>query len=271
MTQYEKCDAPQAQQKLLAEMDALRPLLVELRLRIAQNPSSGSLQQMDIPLIASRRRWSTSQKPLLVVAVLIYTFRDAALEQRREHGEILKVLVDADQQQRLDHDATRKAVEEANEQQRLHHGETLKAIVDADQQQRREHSVIDADQQQRLEHGGEKDDPVWCFVRIFFMKTSSKLRQLLLVDNGTDIGKICLRQLDPRFPDVLTLFVSHYVPPTRRVEPSPRASRTAPGIDLKWIGHPSSALSGAALISLYVFAYLPDDSLGEGLILAEAF
>ncbi|KAJ7479007.1 hypothetical protein FB451DRAFT_1172130 [Mycena latifolia] len=63
-----------------------------------------------------------------------------------------------------------------------------------------------------------------------------------------------------------TLFVSHYVPPTRRVEPSPRASRTTPGIDLKWIGHPSSALSGAAFISLYVFAYLPDDSLGEASI-----
>jgi hypothetical protein len=48
-------------------------------------------------------------------------------------------------------------------------------------------------------------------------------------------------------------FILHYVLPTRQVQP-PRASRTTPGIDSKWIGHPSSALSGAALISLFVFA-----------------
>jgi hypothetical protein len=55
-----------------------------------------------------------------------------------------------------------------------------------------------------------------------------------------------------------------------RLEPSPRASRTTPGIKSKWIGHPSPVLSGAALISLYIFAYLPDDLLEEGLILAAA-
>ncbi|KAJ6528220.1 hypothetical protein DFH09DRAFT_161107 [Mycena vulgaris] len=43
--------APQNQQKLLSEMDDLRPLLVELQRRIAANPISGMLQQMKTPLI----------------------------------------------------------------------------------------------------------------------------------------------------------------------------------------------------------------------------
>jgi hypothetical protein len=50
-----------------------------------------------------------------------------------------------------------------------------------------------------------------------------------------------------------TFYFLHYVPPTQWVEPL-RASRTTPGIDSKWLGHPHFALSEAVHISLYVFA-----------------
>ncbi|KAJ7832117.1 hypothetical protein B0H13DRAFT_1915136 [Mycena leptocephala] len=42
--------APQEQQKLLSEMDDLRPLLAELHTRVIGNPSSRVLQQMQSPL-----------------------------------------------------------------------------------------------------------------------------------------------------------------------------------------------------------------------------
>jgi hypothetical protein len=41
---------PQEQQKLLSEMDDLRPLLQELETRVAANPSSSVLRQMKNPL-----------------------------------------------------------------------------------------------------------------------------------------------------------------------------------------------------------------------------
>ncbi|KAJ6566460.1 hypothetical protein B0H19DRAFT_1257672 [Mycena capillaripes] len=44
------CNAPQEQQKLLKEMDDLRPLLAELRSQMAPNPPSSILQQMESPL-----------------------------------------------------------------------------------------------------------------------------------------------------------------------------------------------------------------------------
>ncbi|KAJ7681672.1 hypothetical protein B0H17DRAFT_58006 [Mycena rosella] len=44
--------APQEQQKLLSEMDDLRPLLTELQTRITAASSSDTLQQMERPLIA---------------------------------------------------------------------------------------------------------------------------------------------------------------------------------------------------------------------------
>ena len=44
------CNAPQEQQKLLSEMDHLRPLLQELQTRIAGNLSNPNLQSMKSPL-----------------------------------------------------------------------------------------------------------------------------------------------------------------------------------------------------------------------------
>jgi hypothetical protein len=42
--------APQEQQKLLSEMDSLRPLLIDLQARIGGNPSNANLQMMNSPL-----------------------------------------------------------------------------------------------------------------------------------------------------------------------------------------------------------------------------
>ncbi|KAF7333149.1 ANK-REP-REGION domain-containing protein [Mycena venus] len=42
--------APQEQQKLLSEMDNLRPLLIDLQARIGGNPSNATLQKMNSPL-----------------------------------------------------------------------------------------------------------------------------------------------------------------------------------------------------------------------------
>jgi hypothetical protein len=44
------CHAPKEQQKLLSEMNNLRPLLQELQTRIADNPSNAILQKMESPL-----------------------------------------------------------------------------------------------------------------------------------------------------------------------------------------------------------------------------
>jgi hypothetical protein len=43
-------DAPEEQRKLLAEMNILKPMLVELQTRVRANPSSNALQQMEEPL-----------------------------------------------------------------------------------------------------------------------------------------------------------------------------------------------------------------------------
>jgi hypothetical protein len=43
-------DGPQEQQKLLSEINNLRPLLCDLRSRITASPSSGVLQGMKLPL-----------------------------------------------------------------------------------------------------------------------------------------------------------------------------------------------------------------------------
>jgi hypothetical protein len=96
-----------------------------------------------------------------------------------------------------------------------------------------------------------------------------------LVPHFTCTHAILILLFSDSFSSYLTTISCILLPNQRtanaRFEPSPRASRTTPGIDSKWIGHPSSALSGAALISLYVFAYLPDDLLDAGSILAAAF
>jgi hypothetical protein len=93
-----------------------------------------------------------------------------------------------------------------------------------------------------------------------------------LIPHSTCTHAIPILLLSDSFSSYLTtisrILLSNQRTANARFEPSPRAPRITPGINSKWIGHPHSVLSRAALISLYVFVYLPDDSLGEGLILA---
>lgn len=52
--------APQEQQKLLSEIDVLRPLMVRLQTLITGNPSSKALEEMGIPLA----KFESAMKPL---------------------------------------------------------------------------------------------------------------------------------------------------------------------------------------------------------------
>jgi hypothetical protein len=57
--------APQEQQKLLSEMESLRPLLEELQNCIAGNPLSGKIQQMKSPLADFQSTMSQFTEKLL--------------------------------------------------------------------------------------------------------------------------------------------------------------------------------------------------------------
>jgi hypothetical protein len=52
--------APQEQQKLLSEMDALRPLIMRLQNLVTENPSNKTLEEMSIPLA----KFESAMKPL---------------------------------------------------------------------------------------------------------------------------------------------------------------------------------------------------------------
>jgi hypothetical protein len=67
------------------------------------------------------------------------------------------------------------------------------------------------------------------------------------------VSGLCFTFLYSLITYTQTFYFLHYVPPTQWVKPL-RASRTTPGIDSKWLGHPHFALSEAVHISLYVFA-----------------
>ncbi|KAJ7500128.1 hypothetical protein FB451DRAFT_50793 [Mycena latifolia] len=166
-------DAPQAQQKLLAEMAALRPLLMELQTRIAGNPSNSNLPQMDTTLttfkatmehfaetlrpadgrltqVGKRLMWPIRDKKkaqeyldkfeqfkTLLSSWLTLDIWDAAQEQRREHGAILKAVADSDNQQRRANEHLLKAVDDVASQQERSHDRILNSVNNAayDQQQ----------------------------------------------------------------------------------------------------------------------------------------
>ncbi|KAF7352200.1 ANK-REP-REGION domain-containing protein [Mycena venus] len=120
--------APQEQQKLLSEMDNLRPLLAELQTRITTNPSSSIVGQMQNPLniftstmesfteklrpgdgafskVSKQLSWSMWSKSeakeylvkfeqfkSLLQSWLILDLWDMGQDQRKEHDAILKAL-----------------------------------------------------------------------------------------------------------------------------------------------------------------------------------
>ncbi|KAJ7500092.1 hypothetical protein FB451DRAFT_1074388 [Mycena latifolia] len=147
--------APEEQQKLLAGMDDLRPLLVELQKRLVEKPSNGSLQQMKPPLttfqatmehfsatlrpadgrmskMSKRLMWSMGDKQeakeyllkfeqfkSLLNSWLLLDIWDANQQQRRDHEDIRDVMDDIASQQQLGRDLILSSVADAANHQRL--------------------------------------------------------------------------------------------------------------------------------------------------------
>ncbi|KAJ7694446.1 hypothetical protein B0H17DRAFT_1009308, partial [Mycena rosella] len=170
--------APQEQQKLLAEMDNLKPLLVELQQRISGSTSSGLLQQMQNPLNAfetTMERFSKTLEPVdgqiakfskrfiwsmgnkkeakeyllkfeefksLLSSWVLLDIWDANQQHKHDHGDLLQAVSDADQQQRRDHEDILNSVRVVNQQQQRGHGDILSAVNSAADRQESGHDRI---------------------------------------------------------------------------------------------------------------------------------
>ncbi|KAF7335665.1 SesA domain-containing protein [Mycena venus] len=85
--------APEEQQKLLSEMDNLRPLLQELETRIAGNPSSAIIQKMSSPLTAFKltlEQFIQKLKPVEGRLLKFWKQLNWSLENKKEALERLK-------------------------------------------------------------------------------------------------------------------------------------------------------------------------------------
>ncbi|KAJ7242067.1 hypothetical protein C8J57DRAFT_1477581 [Mycena rebaudengoi] len=164
-------DAPKEQQKLLAEIENLKPLLEELQKRITTGHSLGwvnSMQQFKEPLIQlqrviadltrklkssgrvskvlSRLSWplrgkEDAEKELgtverfksLLITCLAMDIWESAQEQRQDHRDILKSVQDA----RADHVDNISSLKEIVQMQRIDHRDILESVQDAAKSQQR--------------------------------------------------------------------------------------------------------------------------------------
>ncbi|KAJ6596207.1 ankyrin repeat-containing domain protein [Mycena vulgaris] len=141
--------ALQEQEKILSEMDDLRPLLVELQRRITADPSRDILKTMQTPLTAFKSTMEDLTQTIKPANTGLSKFARRltwSMWSKKEAKEYLdkleqfKTLLnswllldiwDMGQQQRSDHDAILKAVEHTTNKQQLGHDRILSGIDDA--------------------------------------------------------------------------------------------------------------------------------------------
>ncbi|KAJ7150077.1 ankyrin repeat-containing domain protein [Mycena crocata] len=165
--------APQEQQKLLVEMDNLRPLLMELQNRITSNPSGSVVRQMESHLILFRSTMEQFTAKLRPGDRALSKLSKQLSWSMWNKTEAKEYLVKFEQFKSLLNSWLLLDIWDMGQQQRNEHGEILKAVGEVAAEQRRAQGLIVAtslDQQKEIDSARRAQIVEWMSPLNFFQR-----------------------------------------------------------------------------------------------------